>query len=201
MKPIYSVASKLQTREQETITDMILKMVLWVAVWVALMFLLFANFSEASYSYQSFYSQYKEVWTDCKDVVTKTMDIIWYKNHTIEISSINSEKARLQELITKMDKRLDELKKEDWQPIYWEKETTKEVCTDRVIEHSYCWDGHLDKWEQCEIWDANCNATCECKEWFMMINQWVCAWIPMSEDKQPELMKTGASYKKVLKKR
>lgn len=43
MKPIYSVASKLQTREDEAITTMVLKMFFIVAIAIALIFVAFAS--------------------------------------------------------------------------------------------------------------------------------------------------------------
>ena len=155
----------------------------------------YANQAKADYSYQSFFSQYKEVRTDCIDNIVMKDIQVWTKDNTQEIRETDREIARLQEELSRLQVKKDALMLDHWKPIFETREIASQVCTERVIELPYCWDWVVNGSETCD-WTINCSSICKCNDWFMLMTTNTCQAIPMSEEKEPELMKTGASIKK-----
>jgi hypothetical protein len=103
---------------------------------------------------------------------------------------------RLQELLSRLQVETDSLMLTNWQPIYETREISSEVCTERTL---FCWDGIVNMKESCDS-SPNCSSSCTCNAGYLLMSTNSCQAIPMSEEKQPELMKTGASLKKTIKK-
>ena len=170
----------------------------WGSFFTALILCAFLGNTKADYSYQSYFSEYKEIFTDCKTVTTTVQEVIGYTDNSIVISSLITEQARLEALLERVNKEIAEKKATDNQPIMGSKDYSKDVCVERTVVKPYCWDWIVNNKEQCD-WQENCSNVCTCKEWYFMANPWVCAGIPMSEAKEIELPKTGASIKKKVK--
>ncbi len=162
---------------------------------------IYANVAKADYSYQSYFSQWKDIFTDCVNKVVKVTKQIWTIDNSSEINATEKEIARLEELLSRLQVKNDALHLEHWQPIYWTEEIASQECTERVVEKPYCGDGIVNqKSEQCD-WSANCSSSCTCNVGYLLMSTNSCQAIPMSEEEQPELMRTGASVKKEIKKK
>lgn len=156
----------------------------------------YANQARADYSYQSYFSQFKEVWTDCIDNVVYKDVQVGNVDNTAEIETSKKEIARLQDLLSRLQTKTDALILDNGKPIYETREIASQVCTERVVELPYCWDWVVNGSETCDG-TPNCSSSCRCKDWFILMTTNTCQAIPMSENKEPELMKTGASIKKM----
>lgn len=159
---------------------------------------IYANEAKADYSYQSYFSQWKDIFTDCVNKVVKVTKQIWTIDNSSEINATEKEIARLEELLSRLQVKNDALHLEHWQPIYWTEEISSQVCNERVIEKPYCGNGKLDQsLEQCDG-GIECTASCTCAPWYIRQGNGICIAEPKNEEREIEMPRTGASVKKVL---
>ncbi len=191
----------VSSREKEAPLWMRILRAILILACIALVFAIvtiYANETRADYSYQSYFSQWKDIFTDCVNKVVKVTKQIWIIDNSAEINATEKEMARLEELLSRLQVKNDALHLEHWQPIYWTEEIASQECTERVVEKPYCGDRMVNQsWEVCD-WSTNCSSSCTCNPGYLLMSKNSCQAIPMSEEKQPELMKTGASVKKAL---
>lgn len=187
-----------EKQEEKTPKWMLILRAILIATCIMLTFALvavYANQARADYSYQSYFSQFKEVWTDCIDNVVYKDVQVGNVDNTAEIEASKKEIARLQDLLSRLQTKTDALILDHGKPIYETREIASQVCTERTVIKPYCGDGIVNNKEQCDG-SPNCSYTCTCNPWFLLMSSNSCLAIPMSENKEPELMRTGADPKK-----
>lgn len=198
---MFVTENKQENKQEKAPKWMIVLRNLLIALCMILIFALvtvYADQINAWYSYQSFYSEFKQVFTTCENNTVYWNVKVGTVDNTQTIQEKRKERERLEDLLSKVQTEEDALILWHWEPIYENKaiwSTTE--CTDRIIG---CGDWKITWKEQCEN-SLNCsNLTCTCNPWFILMNYNTCQAIPMSEEKEPELMRTGASIKKKFKK-
>lgn len=154
--------------------------------FAAIMIWLFATQAHSGYEYQSYFSEKKEIRTSCEDNVI-SQDV---PDGTVDNT----------ELIKDLKQQLAVAQANHWMTIRKTIEVSSQKCTERVVEKPYCGNGKLDQSRENCDWGIECTASCTCATGYIRQGNGICIAEPRNEEKQPELMKTGASVKKKLRK-